>query len=157
MLAPRLGRLYFQLIILCFNSYVTNGSDRPFHGLCLLWTALLITATCHRGTTQRPCCRVCVQQRWCSRGWQMLIWATNDVIMSKLNTNNRPRNMFTPCLHSNDAWNELGKCTSWLQPGVFYFIFLEHPVGGTEPVTQRHLPYGPEIMLIVPARLLLLN
>lgn len=37
------------------------------------------------------------------QGLTKLLLATNDVIMGKPNTNDRPRIMFTLCLHSTDA------------------------------------------------------
>lgn len=56
------------------------------------------------------------------QGMTMLIWATNydDVIMSKRNTNDRPRKMFTPCLHSTDAWNSLGYALH--KVSIVYFV-----------------------------------
>lgn len=55
------------------------------------------------GTLQQISAGVCMVRM--QQGMMMFIWATHHVIMGKPNTNNRPRNMFTPCLHSTVAWN----------------------------------------------------
>lgn len=76
----------------------------------------------------------------------MLIWATNSVIKSKLNTNNRPRKYVYSMFTFQWCMEWVGKCTSWVQPGVF--SHTKHPLGGTEPVIWRLLQSDPEIMLM---------
>lgn len=79
-----------------------------------------------------------------------LIWATDYVIMSKLNTNNRPRNMFTPCLHSSDAWNEFG-AMHFISSALCIFTHQASTRRYRACVIRRlYIPSGPEIIVDVP-------
>lgn len=112
--------------------------------------SLHITANRHRGTMQQISASVCIMKM--QQRMTMLIWATNDVIMSKLNTKSRPRNMFTPCLHSSDAWNELGNALHKFSLLYFFFFsFLTYQASTRRYracVIWRLQPSGSEIMLM---------
>lgn len=79
-----------------------RGSDDLFIASAAL-DSPHITSETERGTMQQISAGVCMVMM--QQGVTMFFWATNNVIMGKPNTKNRPRNMFTPCLHSTVAWN----------------------------------------------------
>lgn len=102
----RLGYLIFNYSLYCISYCVLLQMAQII--LFMASVALYnphITANRHRYNAADFKC-LCIMKM--QQGMTMLIWDKNYVIMSKLNTNNRPRNMFTPCLHSSDAWNDLG-------------------------------------------------
>ena len=109
-----------------------------------LWAVYTLLKIDERYHAADFCWRLCIMKM--HQGMTMLIWATDDVIMSKLNTNNRPRNnvysMFT--FQWGVRWVVGGQCTSRVQPGVF--LHTKPPPGGTAPVS--HGDFYPQSMLL---------